>query len=68
MGSVCPDPRDTQCLPARFARLILVFAPLFVYRSWRHAQILLVGAILTPGRRMVASALRIMAACTIGGS
>src|SRR3954447_18931644 len=47
-------------LPARFAGVILAFAPLFVHRSWRHAQLLLIGAILTPGRRTVASALRIM--------
>lgn len=47
-------------LPARFAGLILAFAPLFVHRSWLHAQVLLVGAILTPGRRTVASILRIM--------
>ena len=45
-------------LPARFAGLILAFAPLFVHRSWRHAQLLLIGAILTPGRRTVASARR----------
>ena len=47
-------------LPVRFAAVILAFAPLFVHRSWRHAQVLLVGAILTPGRRTVASVLRIM--------
>ena len=47
-------------LPARFAGLILAFAPLFVHRSWRHASVLLIGAILTPGRRTVASVLRIM--------
>jgi DDE superfamily endonuclease len=47
-------------LPARFAGLILAFAPLFVHRSWRHAQLLLIGAILTPGRRTVASVLRIL--------
>ena len=47
-------------LPARFAELILAFAPLFVHRSWRHAQVLLIGAILTPGRRTVASVLRIL--------
>ena len=45
-------------LPARFAGLILAFAPLFVHRSWRHAQVLLIGAILTPGRCTVASVLR----------
>jgi hypothetical protein len=47
-------------LPARFAAVILAFAPLFVHRSWRHARVLLIGAILTPGRRTVASVLRIM--------
>ncbi len=47
-------------LPARFAGVIIAFAPLFVHRSWRHAQTLLIGAILAPGRRTVASLLRIM--------
>ncbi len=46
-------------LPARFAGIILAFAPLFVHRSWRHAQALLIGAILCPGRRTVASVPRI---------
>ncbi|SFM48612.1 hypothetical protein [Methylobacterium pseudosasicola] len=47
-------------LPPRFAGIILAFAPLFVHRSWRHAQNLLVGAILTPGQRTVTSVVRIM--------
>jgi hypothetical protein len=47
-------------LPARFAGIILAFAPLFVHRSWQHAQVLLIGAILTPGRRTVTGVLRIM--------
>ncbi len=46
-------------LPARFAAVILCFAPLFLQRSWRHAEVLLVGAILAPGRRTVTSILRI---------
>jgi hypothetical protein len=46
-------------LSARFAGIILAFAPLFVHRTWQHAQVLLIGAILTPGRRTVASVLRI---------
>ena len=46
-------------LPARFAAVILCFAPLFFQRSWRHAEVLLIGAILAPGRRTVASILRI---------
>jgi DDE superfamily endonuclease len=45
-------------LPARFAAVILPFAPLFRERSWRHAEVLLVGAILAPGRRTVTSILR----------
>ena len=36
------------------------FAPLFSQPVFRHVQVLLVGAILTPGRRTVASALRVM--------
>jgi hypothetical protein len=47
------------CLPARFATIILSFAPLFRYRSWRHAEVLLIGAILAPGKRTVTSLLRI---------
>src|SRR5215218_4906119 len=36
------------------------FAPLFSKRVWQHAQVLLAGAILAPGRRTVSSALRAM--------
>ena len=46
-------------LPSRFATVILQFAPLFYHRSWRPAEVLLIGAILAPGRRTVASLLRI---------
>jgi DDE superfamily endonuclease len=46
-------------LPARFAAIIVAFAPLFRHRTWRHAEILLVGAILAPGKRTVTSILRI---------
>lgn len=45
--------------PSRFAAVILSFAPLFRRRSWRHAEVLLLGAMLAPGRRTVASVLRI---------
>jgi len=47
-------------LPSRFAGVILSFAPLFLQRSWRHAEVLLTGAILVPGQRTVTSILRIM--------
>ena len=46
-------------LPSRFAAVILCFAPLFFQRSWRHAEVLLIGAILAPGQRTVTSILRI---------
>src|SRR5215217_3968845 len=50
-------------LPARFAAVILCFAPLFRERSWRHAAVLLIGAILAPGRRTVTDVLRIAGLC-----
>src|SRR3954453_20834866 len=46
-------------LPARFAAIIVAFAPLFRHRTWRHAEVLLVGAILAPGKRTVTGLLRI---------
>ncbi len=39
-------------LPARFAALIITFAPLFVQRSWQHA---LARLIRRDGCRVVAS-------------
>ena len=47
-------------LPARFAALILTFTPVFLQqRTWRRAELLLIGAILAPGKRTVTSLLRI---------
>ncbi len=47
-------------LPSRFVTVILFFAPVFVQqRTWRHAEVLLLGAILAPGQRTVTSLLRI---------
>jgi hypothetical protein len=45
-------------LPADIVALLSPFAPLFSRPVWRHVQVLLVGAILAPGRRMVSTALR----------
>lgn len=45
------------CLLSRFAAVISAFAPLFLQRSWRHAEVLLMGAILAPGQRTVTSIL-----------
>ena len=41
-------------------QLLSVFAIAFTAPTWKNAQILLFGAILAPGRRTVASALRVM--------
>ena len=46
-------------LPEAILPVLNPFATLFRTPTWRKAQVLLVGAILTPGQRTVASALRI---------
>ena len=45
-------------LPTDILACLAHFAPLFSRRTWRHVPVLVVGAILAPGRRMVSSALR----------
>ena len=47
-------------LPDAIVPLLLPFATLFTNPTWQKAQLLLVGAILTPGQRTVAAALRVM--------
>ena len=47
-------------LPTAIVSLLVPFATLFTSPTWRKAQLLLVGAILTPGQRTVAAALRVM--------
>src|SRR3954464_4750477 len=47
-------------LPAELAFIILAFRPLFSHRVWGCVQILLIGAILAPGKRTVTSVLRVM--------
>lgn len=47
-------------LPPDILTIISVFAPLFTARIWRRAQVLLIGAILTPGARTVTAVLRIL--------
>ncbi len=49
-----------RTLPPKMVQALAPFAPLFSKRIWQHAQLLLVGAILAPGRRTVSSALRAM--------
>ena len=47
-------------LPSEYLTLIATFAPVFSKRIWQQAQILLMGAILAPGRRTVTAVLRVM--------
>ncbi len=47
-------------LPRAMLQRLLPFAPLFARRVWCHALVLVAGAILTPGRRTVCAALRVM--------
>jgi hypothetical protein len=45
-------------LPENLFALLAPFAPLFSRRVWRYVPILVVGALLAPGRRMVSTAWR----------
>ena len=47
-------------LPDAIVAVLLPFATLFTSPTWHKAQLLLVGAVLTPGQRTVAAALRVM--------
>ena len=48
-------------LPLRFVPVIVPFAAVFRQRrTWRHALVLLAGALLAPGRRTVTSALYVL--------
>jgi hypothetical protein len=47
-------------LPEAYLSLIQAFAPHFSNCIWQHARVLLLGAILAPGRRTVTAVLRIM--------
>ncbi|MDP9311485.1 MAG: transposase, partial [Chloroflexota bacterium] len=47
-------------LPPTIIRAVSTFAPLFSRRVFRYVEVLVTGAILTPGRRTITSVLRIM--------
>ena len=47
-------------LPPAIIQCMSYFAPLFSSRVWPHAQVLLTGAILAPGKRTVSALLRVM--------
>jgi DDE superfamily endonuclease len=47
-----------RTLPAELLPLIIVFEPLFTKPTWEHAKVLLLGALLTRGKRTVTACLR----------
>jgi hypothetical protein len=47
-------------LPETIIQVLDCFAPLFSRRMWQWATVLVVGAILAPGKRTVTAALRVM--------
>src|SRR5215216_7488765 len=49
-----------RTLPAKMLHLLNPFMPLFSRGLRPHVQVLLAGAILTPGKRTVSAALRVM--------
>jgi DDE superfamily endonuclease len=49
-----------RVVPKACAHLMSTFAPLFTKRVWQPVQVLLVGAILSPGKRTITAAWRVM--------
>jgi hypothetical protein len=49
-----------RTLPTMMLHLLNPFVPLFSRRLWPHVQVLLAGAILTPGKRTVSVTLRVI--------
>jgi hypothetical protein len=47
-------------LSDEYLTLIAMFAPVFSRRVWQQVQVMVVGAILAPGKRTVTSVLRVM--------
>jgi hypothetical protein len=50
----------SYALPPTILLTLLPFAPVFSRRVWAHVQVLLAGALLSPARRTVAAALRVL--------
>src|SRR5215813_8582176 len=47
-------------LPAEITTFLAQFAPMFSPPVWYHAQVLVIGALLTPGQRTVTAILSVM--------
>ena len=54
------DGSSSRLVPARLAKWMQPFAEGFTAPTWQHVLVLVVGTILTPGRRTVAAALRVV--------
>lgn len=50
----------TSCVPNSLTRWMFPFAGLFTRPTWGHVLVLVAGAILTPGRRTVTTALSVL--------
>jgi len=46
--------RESHLLPPVLAARVAVFRPCFTARIWNHVLVLVVGAVLAPGKRTVA--------------
>ena len=53
-------------MPCELLMIVIAFAPLFTKPVFRHVQVLVQGAILSPSSRTVASALRVMGLSNCG--
>ena len=51
---------SSRLVAPRLALWMLPFREVFTAPTWDHVLVLIVGSILTPGRRTVAAALRVM--------
>lgn len=49
-----------RTVPVALTQLIVRFAPFFSKRVWAHVQVLVIGALLAPGKRTVTAVLRVM--------
>src|SRR5690349_23852509 len=47
-------------LPPEIVRVLRIFEDVFSERVWDWVQVLVIGAVLTPGQRTVAAVLRVM--------
>ena len=50
----------SYAVPPTILLSLLPFAPVFSPRVWAHVQVLVAGSLLTPARRTVAAALRVL--------